>query len=38
MIIGFIGEFCNRWTYGVFDTVVSIYGLQHFGIQSLPFR
>ncbi|KAK8812729.1 hypothetical protein WA538_004586 [Blastocystis sp. DL] len=37
MIIGFIGEFCNRWTYGVFDTVVSIYGLQHFGIQSLPF-
>ena len=38
MIIAFIGEFCNRWTFSVFDTVVSIYGLQHFNMDAFLFR
>ena len=38
MIIAIIGEFCTRWIFGVFDTVVSLYGLQKFNIQPLTFR
>lgn len=37
IVIAVIGEFCNKWVFSVFDTVVSLYGIDHFQLDSFAF-
>ena len=37
IVIAIIGEFCNKWVFSIFDTVVSIYGMEHFQLDAFMF-
>ena len=41
MVIALIGEFCNKWLFSIFDSIVSLYGADrprrlHLQAASLP--
>lgn len=37
MVIAIVCEFCNKWCFGVFDTVVPIYGEGDLELDSFTF-
>lgn len=37
IVIAIIGEFCNKWVFSIFDTVVSLYGMEHFQLDAFMF-
>ena len=38
MVIAIIGEFCNKWTFSIFDSVVPMYGKDHYSLDPFTFR
>ena len=38
MVIALIGEFCNKWLFGIFDSIVSLYGADHFALDAFTYR
>lgn len=37
IVFAIICEFCNKWVFSIFDTVVSLYGMEHFQLDAFMF-
>lgn len=38
MVIALIGEFCNKWLFTIFDSIVSLYGADNFSLDAFTYR
>ena len=38
MILALICEFCNKWLFNIFDSIISLYGADHYSIDAFSYR